>query len=57
MSILEERENLEKKLQEINSSVTKEDIEKATTDELREYLQINLKIRKKLEIMDAISNK
>lgn len=56
MSILEEKANLEKKLQEINDTVSREDIENATTDELKRYLQLNLQIKEKLEIIDAISN-
>lgn len=56
MSILEEKANLEKKLQEINDTVSREDIENATTDELKRYLQLNLQIKEKLEIIDTISN-
>lgn len=56
MNILEEKANLEKKLQEINDTVSREDIENATTDELKRYLQLNLQIKEKLEIIDAISN-
>ena len=56
MNILEEKANLEKKLQEINDTVSREDVENATTDELKRYLQLNLQIKEKLEIIDAISN-
>lgn len=56
MSILEEKANLERKLQEINNNISSEDIKSATTEELKEYLKLNLQIKKKLEILDAISN-
>lgn len=56
MNISEERANLEAKLHAINASVTQEDIKNASLTELREYLKNNLKIKEKLEMLDALSN-
>lgn len=54
MDIQEKKNEILKELEKVNSEISKEDIEKASTEELERYLELNLEIQKKLEMLDAI---
>ena len=53
MDIQKEKEEIKRLLDEVNSSIEKEDIDNASKRELLEYIKINLEIEKKLAIIDA----
>lgn len=57
MDIQEKKEELLKELEKVNAEITPEDIKEASTEDLAKYLELNLEIQKKLEILDAINNK
>ena len=57
MDIQKQKEEIIKELQNINGDITKEDLKEATTEELLKYAELNLEIRKKLEIIQALENK
>ena len=57
MDIQKEKEEIIKELQDINNDIKKEDLQKASTDELLKYAELNLEIRKKLEMIQALENK
>lgn len=57
MDIQEKREQILKELEKINAEVRPEDIKNASNEDLAEYLALNLKIQKKLEILDAMIKK
>ena len=50
------KEQLLKKLDMINGEIKSEDIKEASTEELMEYLKLNLEIQKKIEILELIEN-
>ena len=54
MDIQKEKEEIIKELQKINEQITKEDIANATTEELLEYFELNMNIKRKLEIIQAL---
>ena len=54
--IQEKKEQLLKKLDMINGEIKSEDIKEASTEELMEYLKLNLEIQKKIEILELIEN-
>lgn len=56
MDIQEKKEQLLKKLDMINGEIKSEDIKGASTEELMEYLKLNLEIQKKIEILELIEN-
>ena len=56
MDIQGKKEQLLKKLDMINGEIKSEDIKGASTEELMEYLKLNLEIQKKLEILELIEN-
>ena len=56
MDIQEKKEQLLKKLDMINGEIKSEDIKEASTEELMEYLKLNLEIQKKIEILELIEN-
>lgn len=56
MDIQEKKEKILKELEKINATIQPEDIKKAKTEELVKYLELNLQIQKKLEILDVITN-
>ena len=53
MDIQKEKEEIKRLLDEVNSSIEKEDIDNASKRELLEYIKINLEIEKKLAVIDA----
>ena len=57
MDIQEKKEEILKELEKVNAEITPEDIKEASTEDLAKYLELNLEIQKKLEILDAINNK
>lgn len=57
MDIQKEKEEIIKELQNINNDIKKEDLQNASTDELLKYAELNLEIRKKLEMIQALENK
>ena len=56
MDIQEKKEKILKELEKINAEIRPEDIKEASTEELAKYLELNLQIQKKLEILDVITN-
>lgn len=56
MDIQNEKEQIIKELQNINSNVTKEDLQNASMEDLLKYAELNLEIRKKLEILQEMAN-
>ena len=57
MDIQKEKEEIIKELDNINESVTKEDLKNASMEELLKYAELNLEIRKKIEMLQALENK
>ena len=57
MDIQKEKEDIIRELQEINSEITKEDIQNASTEQLLKYAELNLEIKRKLEIIQALDSK
>lgn len=57
MDIQKEKEDIIRELQEINSEITKEDIQNASTEQLLKYAELNLEIKRKLEIIQALESK
>lgn len=53
MNIQKEKEEIKKLLDEVNSSIEKEEIDNASKRELLEYIKLNLDIEKKLAVIDA----
>ncbi len=53
MDIKEKKELLLKELEEINSSISPEDIKKLSKKELLEFTKVNLQIQKNLTILQA----
>lgn len=56
MNIQEKKEMIIKELEKINTALRPEDIKEASTEELVKYLELNLDIKRKLEIIEAIQN-
>lgn len=56
MDIQERKEQILKELEEVKAEIRPEDIKEASTEELAKYLELNLEIQKKLEMLDAIKN-
>lgn len=56
MDIKKEKEEIIKELEKINQNITKDDIENASTEELLKYAELNLEIKRKLEIIAALEN-
>lgn len=54
MDIQEKREQILKELEKINAEVRPEDIKNASNEDLAKYLELNLEIQRKLELLDAI---
>lgn len=52
--LMKVKEEILKQLEEINQNITKEDIEKASIEELAEYTKLTLEMKKKLNIIEAI---
>lgn len=53
MDIKEKKKNLEKQLEQLNSNLNKEELEKISRKELLELVKINLEIQKNLTILQA----
>ncbi len=53
MNFQKEKEELKKLLDEINSSIEKEDIDNASKRELLEFIKVSLEIEKKIAVIDA----
>lgn len=51
--IIKQKQEILKKLDEINNSVTKEDLRNATVAEKAEFMKLTLEIQKKLTIIEA----
>ena len=49
--------DIQKEIDNINESVTKEDLKNASMEELLKYAELNLEIRKKIEMLQALENK
>lgn len=52
--LMKTKEEILNRLEEINKSITKEDIKNASVSELAEYTKLTLEIQKKLEIIEEI---
>lgn len=52
--IMEQKEEILKQLDEINNSITEEDLRKASTKEIAEYTKLTLEMQKKLMVIEAI---
>ena len=56
MDIEKRKDQILNELEKVNTEIRPEDIKEASTEELVKYLELNLEIQKKLEILDAIKN-
>lgn len=54
MDIQERKQEILRELEKINAEIRPEDIKEASTEDLAKYLELNLQIQKKLEILDTI---
>lgn len=52
--LMKTKEEILKRLEEINNNITKEDIKNASVAELAEYTKLTLEIQKKLAIIEEI---
>lgn len=52
--LMKTKEEILNRLEEINKSITKEDIKNASVSELAEYTKLTLEIQKKLLIIEAV---
>ena len=53
---IQKKEELKKEVDRINETITPKDIKEATTEELAEYLKLNLEIKRKIELIEEIKN-
>ena len=53
---IQKKEELKKEVDRINETITPKDIKEASTEELAEYLKLNLEIKRKIELIEAIKN-
>lgn len=52
--LMNTKEEILKQLEEINKNITKEDLEKASIEDLAEYTKLTLEIQKKLAVIEAL---
>lgn len=48
------KEEILRKLDEINNNITRKDIERASEEELTEYIELRLEILKRLQIIETL---
>lgn len=52
--LIAKKEDLLRQLEEINDSITQEDLQNATNEELLEYTKLTLEIKKKIIAIEAM---